>query len=107
MRSRAVCATKTRRLLGSKVPWSNKVLVESGISMTPTALNDITVLLGLWSQTHTLRSNQKKSAIVRARRGSVGVNREIELTSSQVLALGADNKERRHLAPGIPRGNSM
>src|SRR5258708_30753917 len=47
---RAVCATKTRRLLGSKAPWSNKVPVESGMSMTPTALSGIAILLGLWPE---------------------------------------------------------
>src|SRR5260370_21917893 len=34
-------ATKTRRLVGSNAPWSNKVAAESGISITPRRFSDI------------------------------------------------------------------
>ncbi len=40
--SRAVCAIKTRRVSRSKAPWSNAVSVESGISIVPAAVSDIT-----------------------------------------------------------------
>ena len=39
---RAVCAIKTRRVSGSKAPWSNDVPSESGISIVPAAVSDIT-----------------------------------------------------------------
>src|SRR6267154_1405343 len=41
--SRAICAMKTRRLSGSKAPWSNAVPGESGISMVPAATSGMSM----------------------------------------------------------------
>src|SRR5215472_108995 len=114
MRSRAVCATKTRRLLGSKAPWSNKVPVESGMSMTPTALSGIAILGRLTlparrrELTHLGADRIERTIFVLLRReivrvGAIGrIDRLLQLVRKILVEVGSRRSlEAVHVGRGV------